>query len=304
MNCPVCGCHKNIDKYFFGEYFFKKCKKCKSLFLVKKNEHVLGESLYEENYFEDYKFDKGDKFNYFQDSEKKISSNFSRVNFLKRFVNPKDKRLLDVGCAAGYFLESAKREGFSVEGVEISGSASSFAKKQFGINIVGKDLKSVDFKDRYDVVTFYHVLEHLKDPESYIKKSNEILKSGGILLIEVPNYRSIDFMFNNDSRKRIASVPYHETLFSFNGLVDLIKRNNFIILEKKIFLSSIIFDFVKKILFFIKNIFSFKKVSIKQDSLVEINEKLILNNNLYYLKKIIGNIFPGGSMIFVCKKKD
>ena len=103
-----------------------------------------------------------------------------RFNFLKNKIN--DKKVLDFGCGAGGFVMLAK-DVADVEGVEAQETLTDFFKKN---NItVYRSLDSVEKK--YDVITMFHVLEHLKDPETVVSNLMDHLKDGGELIIEVPN---------------------------------------------------------------------------------------------------------------------
>lgn len=300
MNCPVCNFTKCKLKYSVDNFDFQQCQKCKSLFLSEYKNPDYYRSLYSQEYFEkDYK--KGEKFNYFSDAEKDISSSLVRLETIENFFGDKKGKLLDVGCANGNFLHVAKQKSWEVEGVEISEVAADFARNHFGIMKVYPALKDIEGENKYDVITFYHVLEHLPDPAFHVQRSYELLRPGGLLIIEVPNYRSVDFIFNKNIRRRIFSLPYHVVLFSFKGLNDLLKKNNFTILEKKIFLSSSVFNIIKKIL--LRKVKSNNIQDNKSVPASRLVAKKNLKSKLYYQsKKILAKVFPGTAMIFIVRK--
>ena len=97
--------------------------------------------------------------------------------------------LLDIGAGTGAFCEIAKAKGWDVSGVEPNEKARAFAKQK-NIDL----LESInDFKEQqFDVITLWHVLEHLPDLEQTILKIEALLKPNGILIIAVPNYKSFD----------------------------------------------------------------------------------------------------------------
>lgn len=94
--------------------------------------------------------------------------------------------LLDAGTGIGQFLYFAK-EYFTVSGTEVSESAVKIAKEKYGLSIFKGELEDIRFDPIYDMVTLFHVLEHVHDPLSTIKRCHELLKPGGILIIAVPN---------------------------------------------------------------------------------------------------------------------
>lgn len=98
--------------------------------------------------------------------------------------------VLDVGCAVGTFLVHAKQHGWDVEGVEIADFGREEASRRLGIEIKS-DLSLLPAGRRYDLVTLHHVLEHIADPVAFLAR-DVAPRVGGMLLIEVPNFASLD----------------------------------------------------------------------------------------------------------------
>ena len=99
-------------------------------------------------------------------------------------------KLLDVGCAVGYFLEAAQQDGWEASGVEISSYASEFARKS-GFDVFTGRLEEAGYPDNhFDVVTLWHVLEHMRDPAACLQEIHRILKDSGVLAVELPNIES------------------------------------------------------------------------------------------------------------------
>lgn len=97
--------------------------------------------------------------------------------------------LLDIGAGTGDFLVTAKNSGWDVKGIEPSEKARNIAKNK-GIELIS-GIESVE-NASFDVVTMWHVLEHVPDIEKHIKELKRILKPGGTIIIAVPNYNSFD----------------------------------------------------------------------------------------------------------------
>lgn len=95
-------------------------------------------------------------------------------------------RLLDVGTGTGQFLTVARRF-FEVYGTEVSESGVRIARDRYGLNISQGELDNIDFRRSYDVLTLFHVLEHVPSPSSTLSKCRELMNDGGILLVAVPN---------------------------------------------------------------------------------------------------------------------
>lgn len=98
-------------------------------------------------------------------------------------------RLLDIGAHTGTFVQEASRLGFDAEGIEPNKNAVIWGNAR-GINVKHGTLESLDEKTKFDVVTMFHVLEHLPDPSSALKKVTNLLKPSGLVAIEVPNFDS------------------------------------------------------------------------------------------------------------------
>ncbi|MEL6918022.1 MAG: class I SAM-dependent methyltransferase [Bacteroidota bacterium] len=111
-----------------------------------------------------------------------------KVKLIKPYLGPQ-KSILDVGAGTGDFLIQAKHKGLSITGLEPNLSAREKALKK-GIELY-EDFESLPLKG-YEVITLWHVLEHLPNLESQIKKLKSLLVKDGTLIIAVPNFRSYD----------------------------------------------------------------------------------------------------------------
>jgi ubiquinone/menaquinone biosynthesis C-methylase UbiE len=108
-----------------------------------------------------------------------------RLKMVKKFKNT--GTLLDIGAGIGQFLYFAK-DDFAVEGTEISESAIKVAKQKYGLSLKKGQLDDIDFGgSRFDVLTLFHVLEHVPDPSQLIKRCYNLLNQQGVLIIAVPN---------------------------------------------------------------------------------------------------------------------
>ena len=122
--------------------------------------------------------------------EEKLFGNIfqKRVNILNKLAKP--GRVLEIGCSTGIFLWQLKRIGWDVKGIEIS-KASVAAAKDKGINVITVPFEKAKLDEKFDLVILNHTLEHLKDPLQVMKKLSEIIKSGGYLYIDLPNFASL-----------------------------------------------------------------------------------------------------------------
>jgi 2-polyprenyl-3-methyl-5-hydroxy-6-metoxy-1,4-benzoquinol methylase len=117
----------------------------------------------------------------------------SKLKLINSF-NTKQKNILDVGCGTGDFLLNCKNNGWDVIGVEPNTKAKSLAENKLNIQTTSKiyeDLSEIKTK-KFDVITLWHVLEHVPNLDVYISNLKKILKQHGVLIIAVPNYKSYD----------------------------------------------------------------------------------------------------------------
>lgn len=96
--------------------------------------------------------------------------------------------VLDVGAGIGQFLHLARPHFSSVHGTEVSESAIEIARRKYRLNLRQGEIQIVDFGGRqFDNVTLFHVLEHVPNPRLVVQRCAELLATGGIMVIAVPN---------------------------------------------------------------------------------------------------------------------
>ena len=130
-------------------------------------------------------------------------------------------KLLDIGAGTGDFLNAASRY-FRIDGVEPSELAREKAQKK---NLKLKSELS-EISDQYDVITMWHVLEHVPNLEQQFEEFHRLLNDDGILVIAVPNYKSKDAEIYKEYWAAY-DVPRHLWHFSKKGIQTLFFENGF-----------------------------------------------------------------------------
>ena len=108
-----------------------------------------------------------------------------------------EKKILDIGCGTGDFLVTCKNNGWNVVGVEPNKNARDLAESKISKSTTSKvftDINELD-SEKFDVITLWHVLEHVPNLEAYISKLKSLLKADGVLIVAVPNYKSYDALY-------------------------------------------------------------------------------------------------------------
>lgn len=126
--------------------------------------------------------------------ERNIRLTFNRrLNLLHRFIQPgSGRKLLDVGCAAGFFIDEAARRGWHVEGLDVSSFAVEYVREHFGHEATNTSLIDADHleADSYSLLTMWDVIEHVPDPQRNIQRAAELLHSGGYIAMITPDVGS------------------------------------------------------------------------------------------------------------------
>ncbi|MDB6054101.1 MAG: ubiG 1 [Verrucomicrobiales bacterium] len=230
--CPVCGAED-------GTVFLKKaaltlmqCNVCSMVFASPVPSAYVDGSFYE---------DSGRPFYL---SPEKLAGDFSAVRFARELALFRSVcargRVLDVGCSTGAFLFQLKNRfgaDYEIYGTDISGPPLDYAEGK-GIPIIRGNFLTHDFQNKFDAVTFWAVLEHVEEPQTFVKRAFDVLNPGGVCIILVPNLSSLAVKilkeeyryilpqhinyFNAETLRKMSCPPFEEMRFTtthFNPIV-------------------------------------------------------------------------------------
>lgn len=184
-NCPICR-RKNTKKEcsFYGITYLR-CQNCSHVFTDKRLSDKSLKKFYEKNtdYFSG---------TYTNKKLLKIRTKIfePKINFIKKFVRARN--WLDIGSGDGTSISVINKAGFVGQGIEPSESSRNYARRYRGITLYPNSLEEFNKENtkKWDVISYFGVLEHLSNPMMSLKLSNKLLKKGGIIAIEVPNFDS------------------------------------------------------------------------------------------------------------------
>lgn len=230
-NCPVCNntefaIFTECKDYTVSKEIFKivACKSCGFKFTnPRPSEDSIGPYYKSEEYISHTNSKKGIINTIYQIVRKRTLKN--KINLINSLV-PNKGRILDMGCGTGYFLKACKDDGWKISGIEPDEDARKIAKTNTEVSINKDIFCCYDESDNFDIVTTWHVVEHIHKLNQSIEKVKEILKEKGIFIIAVPNSDSNDaFIYGN--KWAAYDVPRHLYHFNQKSIQELLKKHGF-----------------------------------------------------------------------------
>jgi 2-polyprenyl-3-methyl-5-hydroxy-6-metoxy-1,4-benzoquinol methylase/DNA-directed RNA polymerase subunit RPC12/RpoP len=230
-NCPLCNSkkiykHSNVrDFSITGEIFdIYSCGECKFRFTQDHPEETdIGPYYESEDYISHSDTSKG-FINTVYHWVRIIMLN-KKYNLIKRETS--GNKLLDIGCGTGYFPNYMKEKNYKVSGVEKEEAAREFAENNFNIPVTSPEYFLKDeAPDEYDIITLWHVLEHIENWNDYLNTIHKKLDKNGVLFIALPNHWSFDAGFYKEYWAGY-DVPRHLWHFNPDTFSLLMKQHNF-----------------------------------------------------------------------------
>jgi SAM-dependent methyltransferase len=227
VSCALCG--SSLAAPHAGVQRLVRCLECGLIFVNPRptKSEVLGQ--YDERYFVCDKPVRGGYENYLADSKQILRTFERRLRLLSgRLGSPQGRRLLDVGCAAGFFLEKARGAGWSAEGLEVCESQALEARRK-GFEVQISPLESASYPEgSFEVVSLWDVIEHFSNPVQALRLIHKWTKPGGQLVVTTPDagswmartfrrnwlgFRSLDehlYFFDRKSLRRLLELTGFE----------------------------------------------------------------------------------------------
>ena len=197
-SCPVCGGNKfspflTCTDFFVSEEEFKikQCSNCGFKITEEiEDEQNIGHYYQSEKYISHSNTTKGFVNSIYHRIRKYMLGRKRRL--VEKSAAIRKGNLLDVGTGTGFFLNEMREYGWQVTGVEKSEDARKFAKSEFDLNNLPTEELFELKETSYDVVSLWHVLEHIHQLDVNMEQFSKLLKKDGKLIIAVPNHHSYD----------------------------------------------------------------------------------------------------------------
>lgn len=271
--CNLCGCDKYVLLFKARDLNYRttakvfnivKCNNCGLVFINPQPEHI--EQYYPETYGphrSDPKIRVKESLRktlelFYKYPVKTMESHYSVISRLKylfkffevRFKNDFffyrlsygfDKKILDIGCGNGSYLLSLKAFGWDpskqLYGIDFPSENLKKLKENKQMNITEGNFIEVEMPiNFFEVITLRHVLEHFTDPSLVMNKIYRLLKPGGKVLINVPNFKSIESLYLFKENYHAVDAPRHLYHFTPETLKMLLQKTGFTI--EKIYLKK------------------------------------------------------------------
>jgi 2-polyprenyl-3-methyl-5-hydroxy-6-metoxy-1,4-benzoquinol methylase len=235
-NCP--SCQSNSLKSLFSKkspdgnvFWLVECKLCSLVTLSPKPEENYLKSFYENHYFMN-RTDRGYNNYYSQETRRQIESvwdkNLQDLNFDSSIANFQNKpSSLDIGCAAGYYVQYMQNKEFNSYGIDIAPDPTDFARNQLKLNIYTDEFLrwDIEIKNKFEVITLWATIEHLINPFATLDKIYKHLPKGGLLILSTCRWGILSKI--QKQSWRFCNVPEHIYYFTKHGLINEIESRGF-----------------------------------------------------------------------------
>lgn len=237
-DCPICGHSAIAEKFHVKDhsisqevFLLGKCISCHFLFTANAPKQAeIGRYYASDAYISHTDSNKGLVENLYQVVRKRTLA--GKRKLIDQWFKKEKGTILDYGCGTGAFLHEMKSHGWQIKGIEPDAGARQKAEQINGIAIgLPEDLSTLS-DGFFDVITMWHVLEHVHDVHEVVEQLKRLLKTNGMLIVAVPNYTCYDAI-HYGSNWAAYDVPRHLYHFSPVAMNRLMAKHGLHITNKK-----------------------------------------------------------------------
>ena len=190
--CILCGADAYVTLFSDPPFRIVRCAKCGLVYTLPRLPTARILEMYQVDYWRSAEARNFGYTDYLRDRDRYLRTFRLRSKVIDRYKTSAG-HVLDIGCAAGFFLKVMEEKGWETTGVEISVFMADFARTELKLsNVFPGTLEQQPFEaESFDVITLWDVIEHLEDPRSVLAATQRLLKKDGILVLETQNVESV-----------------------------------------------------------------------------------------------------------------
>jgi len=274
--CNLCGSEEVKNRFKINDFSIVRCRKCGLEYVNPILEEKDIQEIYQKGYFNGFKKDNFFGYQDYAQDEIEINRTFQRKMRIIDKLMPDKGKILDIGCAMGFFINVAKEDGWEVTGIDLSEEAIKYAKKRFNYDVRCTSLDKAGFKGAsFDVITMFDLIEHVEYPDLLIKQCYGLLKPNGLLVITTPNSGSVVAKLLSKRWEEYKRAREHIFFFSRKTLTDMLVKNRF----------KVVKSHTAGRYFQIRSFFSRLKANSKHlsNALVKFGDFIKINNKVIYV---------------------
>lgn len=219
--CQICGSEARNAMFRDGPYEVMRCEGCGLVYVTPRLSGEALRAVYGADYWQSQSPKTKGYADYAKDAELYLKTFRRRFRMLRRFLGAAPRRVLDIGCAAGFFLRVCRELGHAPFGVEISTAIGKLAEQELGADRVHLgDLDSAIATrpqtfapGSFGLVSLWDVVEHVPDPQALLRSARSMLAPDGLLVLETQNVAS---RFARALGPKWQHYKHEEHLFHFD----------------------------------------------------------------------------------------
>jgi SAM-dependent methyltransferase len=236
VTCSICGAPVESERdlrWRKDGHDILRCRSCGTHFRADLPSPEALLEIYGPAYFSEAAGDTGGQgyADYLGDEANHRLNARSRLRLLERHARP--GRLLDIGCAAGFFLDEARRRGWTVMGVELAAGMADFARTRVALDVDTGSFAAFECEPgTFDAVTMWDYIEHSNDPRGDLLRAAALLVPGGLLAVSTGDVGSVSARAFG-SRWHLLTPRHHNFFFTRSSLERALHAAGFDVLESR-----------------------------------------------------------------------
>ncbi|MCA8954657.1 MAG: class I SAM-dependent methyltransferase [Planctomycetes bacterium] len=218
--CQLCGSRSRTEMFREPPFRVLRCADCSLVYVSPRHADDVVHELYDRHYWNSDSPKTRGYARYAEEEPLYLKTFRRRLRLVNDHVPARPLRVLDIGCAAGFFLRVMRDQGHEVRGAELSAEIAAHAVQHLGaenlhigfLHDLEPDRQGFEHHS-FDLVTLWDVVEHVPRPQALMQHVRELLKPDGVLILETQN---VDSAFANLLGKRWQHFKHEEHLYHFN----------------------------------------------------------------------------------------